>query len=414
MRASTSDSDLHHLLLITVGLWSAYLVALAAIDWVIYQRPLFGLGFYLLNELAALLVLVFVIRPLHWPPWEQIFLPLVICLLSIVPLVTANLSVLSEPLPGSGPEAVTLRLFPLLLMALVLTAWRYGWTYVAVYTGAIALMTLGLQLSFYRPGGAPLTAPVTMLLIQTVSFLVVGYFVSILIRRMQEQQASLARANAQLADYASTLEELTVTRERNHMARELHDTLAHTLSGLAVQLETVRAYWEIDGAAARKMLDEALVATRSGLQETRRALKSLRSGPLQDLGLALALRALARETAERGDLALRLALPEYLPAMSLAVEQCIFRVAQEATTNAVHHAQAKTLVVRLTAGTAIVLQVIDDGVGFDVDAAPTEWHYGLVGMRERAHLVGGELLITSGIGHGTEVKLVVPPQTYAA
>ena len=69
----------------------------------------------------------------------------------------------------------------------------------------------------------------TLVMIQTISFLVVGYFISALIKRLKEQQASLARANAQLVHYAATMEDLTISRERNRMARELHDTLAHTL-----------------------------------------------------------------------------------------------------------------------------------------------------------------------------------------
>ena len=69
------------------------------------------------------------------------------------------------------------------------------------------------------------------------------------------------------------------------MARELHDTVAHTLSGLSVQLETTRAFLDVDLDTAKTMLDRSLNATRSGLQETRRALQSLRATPLDDLGL---------------------------------------------------------------------------------------------------------------------------------
>ena len=119
------------------------------------------------------------------------------------------------------------------------------------------------------------------------------------------QRRSLEEANAQLRYHASTQIELTISHERNRMARELHDTLAHTLSGLIVQLQTVKAYWEIEPATSQKMLDDALAATRDGLRETRGALKSLRATPLEDLGLSLAIRQLAEEVAARANLDLQ-------------------------------------------------------------------------------------------------------------
>ena len=111
--------------------------------------------------------------------------------------------------------------------------------------------------------------------------------------RLREQGELLRQANAQLTHYASTLENLTVSRERNRMARELHDTLAHTLTGLSVTLETVKAYWDVDEDKARGLLDKSLETTRTGVEETRRALKSLRASPLEDMGLTLAIQKMA-------------------------------------------------------------------------------------------------------------------------
>jgi signal transduction histidine kinase len=287
-------------------------------------------------------------------------------------------------------------------------AWHYGWRYVVLYSISIALLTFGLHLPSFYPGGASPLPPITVLLIQTVSFLVVGYFISFLIWRLQQQQESLTQVNAQLVNHATTLEELTISRERNRMARELHDTLAHTLSALSVQLETVKAYWDVDSAAAQQMLDKSLEATRSGLQETRRALKSLRASPLDDLGLALALRKLAEETAARANLRLDLSLPERLPALSPDVEQCVYRVAQEAVANAAYHANARTLTVQLSVNQpGVSLLVCDDGLGFDVQPREASGHFGLSGMRERAQLVGGQLTIDSRPGQGTTIRLMI-------
>jgi signal transduction histidine kinase len=409
MKEKGFEADVMRLLRLAVALWLGYLLALVLIDHLFYPHPLFPPAYYVINSLNALLVLGLAL----WPGFQRwlgaTFLPVVIMMMSVLPIVTNQLVVLSlPPGPQTMPETTALRLMPVLFIALVLTAWQYRWRHVILFSGGIALFTLGLHILFSRPGGAPLLPPVTVLVIQTVSFLVVGYFVNTLMSRLKMQQTSLEQANTLLVHYAGTLEHLTISRERNRMARELHDTLAHTLSGLSVQLETVKAYWDVDPAAAQQMLDKSLGATRSGLQETRRALKSLRASPLDDLGLALALRKLAEETAARANLTLDLSLPEHLPALSPDVEQCIYRVAQEAVSNAAHHANARTLTVQLSVnGSAALLLVRDDGLGFNVRQGEASGHFGLPGMRERAHLVGGQLTIDSQPGKGTTIRLAI-------
>jgi two-component system NarL family sensor kinase len=156
------------------------------------------------------------------------------------------------------------------------------------------------------------------------------------------------------------------------------------------------------------MVDTSLAAARGGLQETRRALKALRAAPLDDLGLVQALRHLAEESAARAGATLSLALPSRTPALSRQVEHALYRIAQEALANAVHHADARNLTVALTVeGRGVILVVADDGVGFDQDVEETTGHFGLPGMRERARLVGGELRITAEPGKGTRIAFTV-------
>jgi signal transduction histidine kinase len=173
-----------------------------------------------------------------------------------------------------------------------------------------------------------------------------------------------------------------------------------------VQLEAVKAYWDVDSTMAQRLLEQSLAATRDGLQETRRALKALRASPLDDLGLRLALRQLAESAAARANLRLELNLPSAGPTLPKPVEQCIYRVAQEAIANVAHHADARTLRVGLAhEGAQVALTVADDGLGFDPQRAGQAGHYGLAGMRERAALVGGALIIESQRGEGTSVRL---------
>jgi signal transduction histidine kinase len=245
-------------------------------------------------------------------------------------------------------------------------------------------------------------------LVQFCILLVVGTFIALLMQRLRAQRASLERANAQLANYASTLEHLAVSRERNRVARELHDTLAHTLTGMTVQLETMKAYWDVDHDAAHALLDQVLDASRNGVQETRRALKALRASPLDDLGLALAIRQLAESAAERAQLGLEVSVSETLPNLKPEVEQSIYRIAQEALENAAHHANAQNVYIKLEPQhKQLVLEIQDDGKGFDLNQIAPTGHYGIAGMQERAALIGAQLEISSQVGKGTRILLTV-------
>jgi signal transduction histidine kinase len=240
-------------------------------------------------------------------------------------------------------------------------------------------------------------------LVRSVSFLVVGYFISQLMQQIRFQQDELAQKNAHLTDYADTLERLTISRERNRVARELHDTLAHTMSGLSVQLETTKTYLGINPEVAGTLLEKALVITREGLDEIRRALKALRARPLDDLGFIQAVRQLCESAAERGNLEMDLVLPEQVE-LPPGVEQNIYRIAQEAIENVVQHANAKHLWVRLLINQGnLSLTIRDDGLGL----TPTEAsdHFGLSGMRERAQLLGAGLTVESHLGQGTTIQL---------
>jgi signal transduction histidine kinase len=299
-------------------------------------------------------------------------------------------------------------MFPFLFVALMLVAWQYKWQYILLVILGIAGLNLGVIWSLTGPGAPLFIGGIIVTLIQTVIFLAVGFSISYLMNRLKGQQQSLETANIHLTHYASTLEHLATSRERNRLARELHDTLAHTLSGLSVQLETVKAYWDVDQQTARSILDKSLAAAHSGLEETRRALEALRASPLDDLGLALATRNMVEGAAARANLTLDLSIMDKLPALSPDVEQCIYRVAQEAVTNVVNHANAKNLTVKLEfIEEKMSLIVRDDGIGFGIEKNNKTSHFGLTGMRERAQLIGGDLTIISKPGYGTTIQLTI-------
>lgn len=404
---SSTDRVLHT----AAWMWIGYLAALALVDVLIYlgapRLPI--ILYYLGNGLVAVLFL-----GLSYWDWIRRkmgagFFPFMILLISGAPIVLHHVLVPRFP-PGplANVEGMALRQLPVLFIGLALTAWRYDLIYVILFSLATATLEMVTLVLYARIPPRNLTAFFFVAVVRTVSFIVVGAFINQLMTRLREQGHSLQAANAKLTHYASTLEHLTVSRERNRMARELHDTLAHTLTGLSVTLETAKAYWEVDADKARELLEKSLLTTRTGLEETRRALKSLRASPLEDLGLRHALQKLAKSTAARANLTLELSLPDTMPTLSPDVEQCIYRIAQEAVENVGHHANARNLSLAFEAGRdGLKLTVQDDGQGFDPDDKTISGHFGLVGMRERAEFSGGMLKVESHKGSGTRITLEI-------
>jgi two-component system NarL family sensor kinase len=152
----------------------------------------------------------------------------------------------------------------------------------------------------------------------------------------------------------------------------------------------------------------ALALTRRNLEEARRSVLDLRAAPLEGRSLAEALGSLAEETAAKNDLALHWNVTGGSYPLPVRVEIGLYRIAQEALTNVIRHAQADCLSVQLVITPSQVQLVIeDDGQGFDSAQIP-KGHYGLIGINERAHLLGGQLKLESCPGEGTRIEIVVP------
>lgn len=219
--------------------------------------------------------------------------------------------------------------------------------------------------------------------------------------------AERLRAEALAAELRASNEQVaTLTRhaERQRMARELHDTLAQGLTGLTLQLEATRGHLERGNAPrALTIVEQALTGARATLASSRQAIDDLRRNP-DDLASEIGARA-ARFTRESGVRSTVEIGGEV--ALGAETREHLLRVLDEALANVARHAGAGHVLVQFTDGDAgPVLQVTDDGGGFDPDAVGVR-HYGLVGMRERAALIGGRLLIASRPG-STAVRLEVP------
>lgn len=380
-----------------LGLWLFRFV----ISFVVVTYSEFMTSFASLFELISLLFLMGYL----WFSWVErqlgrAFLPIGLAIASVGPIIILRL-VLALNLPEANQLVGAWQMIPILFLPLILVAWQYNFRAVALFSIATALFHLALS----PPSFGEEFSVLPVIILRTFSFMLVGYIVVRLRTTQREQQSALSQANTKLALYATTLEQLATSRERNRLARELHDTLAHTLSGLAVQLEAVNALWEVEPEEARTMLEHSVQATRQGLAETRRALRDLRATPLADLGLPMAIRDLAESVAARASLELEVLVPTRLDNLSLAVEQCIYRVAQEAMVNVAQHAEAKHMRVALhQAYEWLTLTVADDGRGFRLTEVEPDQHFGLKGLQERAEILGGILEVESQPAQGTTVR----------
>ncbi len=219
--------------------------------------------------------------------------------------------------------------------------------------------------------------------------------------KVERLAGELGHANERLHEYAAQVEELATAKERNRIAREIHDSLGHYLTAVNVQLEAARTVLAAnDSPRALKCIERAQGATREGLAEVRRSVSVLRA-PLRD-----AVQALVDECSAAG---LRAALKVDGAARPLAprVEFALYRAVQEALTNVRRHAEASHVEVGLTMGTDdVALVVEDDGVG--ANGGPDGPGFGLLGLRERVELVGGRLEIRTAPHAGFAIRIRVP------
>ena len=333
---------------------------------------------------------------------SRYYLPLALVAATILPLFT-NLIYLADPLESAQMTIIrSWFLFPILIVPLVLIAWQYRFRVVLAFiflTTIIELSTLVPRLKYINYETLPILG---LPLIRAFAFGTVGHVITRLIATQREQQRKLVEANMKLNEHANALEQLTVSRERNRLARDLHDTLAHTLSGLTVNLEAIKIILGKDHPQVTSRLDHALDKTRTGLRDTRRALKDLRVKQVEDLGLKLALENFAAQAAARGQFDLQFSLPDMLPESSVLIEQVYYRIAQEALENVVKHAQASLVKLSFIVEDSLyTLKIEDNGTGFESLEKHSLDTLGIQGMQERAAECGGELLVTSEVGKGT-------------
>jgi signal transduction histidine kinase len=224
------------------------------------------------------------------------------------------------------------------------------------------------------------------------------------VNRLEELKMELEETNERLLISNKKNHELTILEERNRMAREIHDTLAHTLTTIVVEIEAGKKLMVKGNPAALEELEKAQNQARLGLDEVRHSIKNLRSGVLSKEGFENALNTTLSHLKTIAEIDIEFEMDKDI-SINEEYEMVLFRIIQEAATNSYRHGKSKKIYIGLhNIEDGIRLTIEDDGVGCDNIKAG----YGLIGMKERSKKLGGIIKIDSSHGKGFCINVTLP------
>ena len=223
-------------------------------------------------------------------------------------------------------------------------------------------------------------------------------------------QIAVVVENARLYERTAALQ---IGEERSWLAREIHDTIAQGLIGIAIRLELAETSLEEgDPESALQSVTRALRLTRSNLEHARSSVAHLRGDAIGRTSLSDALSQIAEEFGDEANVSISLHHPKSLTRLPFPVEDTLLRITREALNNIWKHAHATRVEIRLKrSGTNLELTVQDDGIGFDPSPhiSPEDGtHMGIIGMQERTRQLNGELEIATRPGYGTLIRAILP------
>jgi signal transduction histidine kinase len=295
----------------------------------------------------------------------------------------------------------------------IITAWQYSYKTVFISSISYFFLNLLFEISRFKHIPNDVTDPEFQRrlfrfgesLPELISLLFIGLIINRLIESQRQHRQQLTQAYQQLEKTNETIEELTINRERARLSRELHDILAHTLSGLSVQIQAILVAFDLNPAKAKTMLENSVTTIDSGLKETRQALKNLRPSFVDELGLVYAIKTKAENLAQQNNWHLELTLPNQQIDLPENVESTFYRIFQESLTNIIKHADTDHVAIALNKiKNKIILNITDNGKGYNL--SHTTEGIGIKGMKERASLIDATLEIHSQIDQGTAITLI--------
>ena len=325
----------------------------------------------------------------HWGTAVLFILPITLVLIVQIILGANGTWLLSLPIVSIAVE----RLRPI---------WRWP-----VYFSAV--LGLGLPL-WLVTGGIEAAVGPTLTFIPGIMFVVAFTEARLGERRAREEAEELTvqleKANHQMANYAVQAEELATIQERNRLAREIHDNLGHYLTVVNVQIEAARAVMAKEPERAQDALAKAQKLTKEGLTAVRQSVATLRESPIDSRTLINAIDALVQEAHSSG-LVIEFRVIGDRRSLDSQTKLALYRVAQEGLTNVRKHAHASRVDIELdySLPQQIRLSIKDNGVGQSAVAGDG---FGLIGMRERIQILGGQLKIESTARQGFWLETAVP------
>lgn len=291
----------------------------------------------------------------------------------------------------------------------------YLLTSLDVLQSGLGMVSVSEYLAYYEGQPRQLMQTAIGLLSALNLILFIGYMVILVGRRTEENAAirrlngELARANdklsvlnGQLKEYAAESERMAETRERNRLAREIHDTLGHALTGITAGADACIEMMDISPDMARKQMELIAKTARAGMNEVRRSVSALRPDALERFRLSEALDKLCSEMQQTSHATIRLDVQPTDMRLSQDEEDAVYRIVQESVTNAIRHGHATEIDVSLSCQErrmAIVVQ--DNGIGCD----KIQQGFGLRHMRERLRLLGGNLHVDGHNGFRIEASI---------
>lgn len=346
--------------------------------------------------LVAFVVLLVVERPLRQTSWgRSLFLLGQIAIMVGLFLLT--------------PEGDFWAIILLPACAYVVRHYRpvVAWAWIAVFIIAMSVMMIW---------GQGFVDALQFIFIYVAGYLLIGSYAQLLQQTEAAREESdrllqqLQQSNAQLEEYIAQVEELTAIKERNRLARELHDAVTQSIFSMTLITRSALILQERDPGQVKGKLLQLQELAQDALQEMRDLIYQLRALSIEEDGLYPVLQTYVGRVNGQGELRIMLDEgPETLP-LTPAQQQELFRIIQEAVNNIVKHAQARNAAIRFSlTDAAVTVAVSDDGVGFDPGQLNNDGtHVGLDSMRERANELGGMLEVNASPGAGTVVKVVVP------
>lgn len=297
-----------------------------------------------------------------------------------------------------------------LILPLIYISWQYPFTYVIAFCGVVTITEIipTILLTRNEWNWFFIAINISSIIGRGLILVFIGWIESRLVELQKNQQRQLEFSNRKLRKYALTAERLAQSHERNRIARELHDTLAHTLSSVSVQLEAVKALFEVNPAESQILLSKSIENTRNGLKETRRTLKDLRSSQLESLGLVGAINNVIQSAKQRTGMQIEATLGKNLDTLDDETSHSIYRIAQEAIENIIRHSNASHASLSLQNNkNEIHLTINDDGLGLSRKIIKDKDSYGIRGMRERVEALGGTFTMDSQPQKGTRIEVVL-------